>query len=96
MTMMIYAIYDSKTEIYSQPHFLINKGTASRAWADAANDPQSPFSKHPADYTMFEIGHYNDITGNITMHQAKIPIGSALEFRQGKQTTPNLEATNAI
>lgn len=80
MKIHIYSVYDSKTEVYGQPNFMLNKGTALRAWQDAANDPQSTISKHPADFTMFEIGYWDDDTGTIVMHPAKISLGTALEF----------------
>lgn len=82
MKTMVYAVYDSKTEMYSTPHFIVNKGTALRSWVDAANAPDSHIAKHPGDYTMFEIGTWDDVRGEIVMHHAKISLGTALEFKK--------------
>lgn len=82
MKIHIYTVYDSKTGVYGQPNFMINRGAALRAWQEAANDPQSNIGKHPADFSMFEIGVWDDESGIITMHEAKINLGTALEFRK--------------
>lgn len=80
MKIGVFAVYDSKTGIYAQPNFLINKGAALRAWEDAANDQNSNIGKHPGDYTMFQIAEWDDESGTITMLPAKINLGNALEF----------------
>lgn len=86
MKIMLYSVYDSKAAVYGQPNFLLNRGTALRAWQDACNDAQSNVGKHPADFTMFEIGSWDDETGQITMHAAPISLGNALEFQRQFQT----------
>ncbi|QXP08260.1 MAG: nonstructural protein [Arizlama microvirus] len=81
MKIQIFSVYDSKTKVYGQPNFLLNKGTALRAWQEAANDKQSNIGKYPADFTMFNIGEWDDETGTLTMHMVKENLGSALEFQ---------------
>lgn len=81
MTSKIFCVYDSKMEAYMQPFFLQTKGAALRAWADTVNDPKTQFNKHPGDFTLFEIGEYNDETGTLTNFTAKINLGNALEFK---------------
>lgn len=88
MKIMIYSVYDSKTGVFGQPNFLINRGAALRAWQEAANDPQSNICKYPSDFTMFEIGYWEDETGTITMLDAKISLGTALEFKRDEQQFP--------
>jgi len=88
MKIAMYSVYDSKTNVFAQPNFLINRGAALRAWADACNDPQSNISKHPGDYTIFEIGTWDDETGTIEMHPAKISLGTAVEFVRPVNQSP--------
>lgn len=95
MKAMIYAVYDAKAEVYSQPHFLLNRGTAFRAWEEAANDNSTQIGKYPADFTMFEIGEWDDQTGTITMLKAKISLGTALELKKQTQS-PGLKMTEAM
>lgn len=80
MILKIYSIYDSKVEAFGTPHFLLNKGTFSRAIMEALNDPQISFSKYPADFTAFEIGEWDDTTGTLKMYTAKINLGTLTEY----------------
>ena len=49
------------------------------------NDDKLPFSLAPGDYTLFELGEYDDCTGQMTMHEAKISLGTATEFIRSNQ-----------
>ena len=62
----IYSIYDSKSEAYSLPFYYQHEGQATRTFSDWVNDPQTPYGKHPEDYTMFAMGTYDEITGSVT------------------------------
>jgi len=62
----IYAVYDSKGESYTPPFFDHAEGRAIRTFADCCNDPGHQFGKHPNDYTLFDLGVYDDNTGTIT------------------------------
>lgn len=77
----IYSVYDSKAEAYLLPFCLPTKGLAVRGFTDAANNPQHDFCKYPADYTMFEIGIYDDANGQIEQYDAAINMGAAIEFK---------------
>ena len=79
MTQKVFTVYDSKAEAYLRPFFTPTKGLALRSFADAANDPREPVGKYPGDYTLFELGEYDDATGIITMHESKINMGTANE-----------------
>lgn len=81
MKLKIYSIYDSKTETYAIPNFILNKGTFTRALLEAMNDPNSQLSKYPADFTAFEIGEWDDSNGTVTMYSAKVNLGCLLEFK---------------
>lgn len=81
MITKIYTVYDSKLDAYMTPFFMQSKGAAIRAFSDTVNEPNSPFYKHPADFTLFEIGEYDDATAKITSAQALQSLGTALEFK---------------
>lgn len=78
--MKVFSIYDSKAAYFEKPFFLRNRGEALRGWEAGANDPQASISKFPGDYTLFEIGEYDDQTGNITMYESKVNLGLASQF----------------
>lgn len=62
---MIFAIFDKKAVAYQQPFYYLQKGQALRAFEDAVNDPQTAFNKHPEDYSLFQLGKFDDTSGII-------------------------------
>jgi len=80
MQMKIYTIYDSKAEAYLQPFFMQSNGAAIRAFTDLANDPQHVFGKHPEDYTLFDIGVYDESTAAIVSNATPISLGVAINY----------------
>jgi len=79
MKLKIFTIYDSKAEYYSQPYFASSLGEMLRSFTAQTLDPKSKLGLYPEDYTLFEIGHYDDHTAIVTMHDAKVSHGLALE-----------------
>lgn len=82
MISKIYAIYDSKLEAYMQPFFMQSKGQAVRAFTDTVNDDKTQFWKHPEDFTLFELGEYDDSTGKVSSYTTNISLGVALEYKK--------------
>lgn len=60
MILKVFAVRDLKAEAFLQPFFSNSVGNALRAFDDAVNDKNCPFNKHPGDYSLFEIGTYDD------------------------------------
>lgn len=78
---LLTAVYDSKAQVFSKaPISMRNRGEALRMWMDAVNDPASPFSKHPEDYTLFVIAEYDEFSGEIWPLKAHESLGTALEM----------------
>lgn len=82
--MKVCTVFDSKAEAWLQPFFTPTTATAVRAWEKVANEEGHEFHSNPADYTLFEIGQWNDVEGYITMHDAKISLGTALEMKHNQ------------
>lgn len=82
MILKMFTVYDSKSETYFKPIFMLTKGEALRAWIDLANDPQTQFCKYPGDFTMFEIGEFNDQNATFSVYESKINLGTALEHKK--------------
>ncbi|AXL15305.1 nonstructural protein [Microviridae sp.] len=62
----IYTIYDTKAEAFSLPFYYMHDGQALRTCQDWINNPETPYAKHPEDYTLFKAGQYDENTGTIT------------------------------
>ncbi|QXP44345.1 MAG: nonstructural protein [Arizlama microvirus] len=80
MKLLMFTVYDCKVERYLQPFFMQTKGQALRAWTDSVNDSNTNFHKHPEDFTLFEIGSYDDETGKVENHLTPISSGTAMEY----------------
>ena len=76
----VFTVYDAKIEAYMSPFLMATKAQAIRTFGDTVNDEKNQRNKHPEDYTLFEIGEYDDNSGNYTMLSAKISLGLAKEF----------------
>jgi len=78
----IYSIYDTAVGAYLQPFCAQAKGHAVRLFSDSVNDESSMFFKHPDDYTLFELGSWDDDNAKYTLHDTPISIGLAIEFKR--------------
>lgn len=76
----VFTVFDSKAEIYLQPFMFQTKGQAVRVFQDSANDENHQFNKHAEDFTLFELGEYDDNTAQFKLHDTPAPIGKAIEF----------------
>lgn len=66
MIHQIIAVYDVKSACYARPVAVPADGAAIRSFQDAVNDKSTEYHKHPEDYAMFNIGTYDDQSGEIT------------------------------
>ena len=80
MLLKVYTIYYSGVEAYLQPFFMAANGAAIRGFSEIVNDPTHQFAKHPGDYTLFELGTYDDITAKFEMLPSPKSLGVGVEF----------------
>lgn len=76
-----FAVFDSKMGMYLPPFFTRAAGAAVRSFQEAANKADHPFCKNPEDFTLFEIGSYDDTKGQLIPLEAKIALGCAIDFK---------------
>ena len=77
----IYTIHDSKADAYLPPFFLHADGMATRSFQDCIHDPEHNFGKHPQDYTLFNIGSFNDKTSELEYYSPIKNLGNGVEFK---------------
>lgn len=64
----MYAVFDSKAAFFSKPFYDTSEGSAIRNFSDGVNDSSTPnnmWNKHSEDYSLFQIGEYEDTTGEL-------------------------------
>jgi len=69
--MKMFTIFDTKADIYSQPFYALTDHAAVRTFADAINTSDSPYNKHPEDYSLFSIADFDDRTGMVTTYPSQ-------------------------
>lgn len=82
MLVRIFGIYDSKAEAFLQPFFAKTKSEAIRVVTDAVNHGNDNFSKHPEDFTLFELAVFDDSDGLIVPNEVKQSLGCFIEFKR--------------
>jgi hypothetical protein len=65
MKKQIFAIRDSKAEMFNDPFLCNTHGEAERSLKTAVNDKQSAISKYPEDFDLYHLGTYDTNSGKI-------------------------------
>lgn len=78
--MKIYCVYDSKVKSFGTPFFFKNNGEALRGFSEVANDQKTQIGKYPADFTLFEMGEYDEYIAKFNIFSAPVSLACAIEF----------------
>ena len=78
--MKVFTIFDSKVGAYLPPMFFRSRGEAIRVFETLTNESGHQFNKYPGDYSLFELGDYDDLTAKFVLLPTPTSIGVAIEF----------------
>lgn len=65
MIQKVFSVYDNKAGTYSRPMFARMQGEMLRSFTTIANDKKHPVGMYPEDYTLYEIGTFDEQNGEI-------------------------------
>lgn len=84
-----FSIYDSKTKAFNAPFFQASTGGAVRMFDRLINDrkTESMLAKYPADFSLFEVGKFDDSTGRLETLKAPELQATGKDFVNPKQST---------
>lgn len=68
MIKKIFTLLDSKAEMYLPPFVANTKAAAIREMQNVMRNPQTPMSMNKEDFSLWDLGTYNDNTGEIISH----------------------------
>lgn len=92
MRHVVMAIYDSKAKLYS-PQLLVFPavGVGVRSFTQAVNSKDSDYNKFPEDYSLFKMGEYDDVSGEL-VKEVPLPqlVVAAVNVLRGEPVTPQL------
>lgn len=76
----VFSIHDSKAGAYLPPFILPRVEMAQRTFGDCINSADHQFGAHPEDYTLFELGHFDDDTGQFNLYPEGISLGNGVQY----------------
>lgn len=71
----LFSVRDNKAGFFLPPFLLISEGEAVRAFEEATLNPQSPISQHPEDYKLYNLGQFDEISGEIISNPLSLADG---------------------
>ncbi len=75
----IFSIFDSKAGAYLPPFCLGQTAMALRVFSDCVNSGDHQFGKHPGDYTLFELGTFDDSVCVVSCTPSAVKVVNGLE-----------------
>lgn len=87
MILLGYSILDNKTGHFSVPFFFNHRGHAIRAAIELAGDNTTTVGRHPADFTLCEVGVFDDQTGRFTSEDV-VHLGTILSLAPPRALPP--------
>ena len=86
MIVKLYAVLDSASGVYDGPVPAHTDLIAMRNFTDVAKNPDSAVGKHPSDFSLWNVGTWNDATGEV-LCDGKVCLAYAVDL-----LTPNEES----
>ncbi len=80
MKIRIFSVYDSKAEAYLEPFYSMTVGLATRSFETAVNEEGHQFAKYAGDYTLMELGSFDQGTAGFEIHKQPINLGLASSY----------------
>lgn len=84
MILLVFAARDTAVDAFMPPFFCRAKGEAIRSFMSAALDDGGSLAKHRVDYDLYQLGFYDDATGDLTAME-----GGPERVITGRELRPN-------
>lgn len=67
---VVVSVFDSAANGFGRPAFVAAVGAAMRGFSDEVNrsHEENPMNRHPADFTLYELGTWDDADGRFELH----------------------------
>lgn len=87
--MNLYTVQDLASETYLKPFSMLTDRDAKDGFAHVINEDETPYSKHPEDYILLNIGTFNERTGLLTSSDSKT-IARAIDLKKPVPTATQI------
>jgi len=92
MQLNVYSVRDVKGNCFARPFFMARHELALRAFDSIVNNPETDIAKWPADFSLFYLGTFDDVSGVFVSLTAPEFLATAVSFK--KMEVPNASARN--
>jgi hypothetical protein len=76
----LFTVYDQKAEVYLLPFTEKTIPAAIRLFSDTVQDEKHQFHRHAEDFTLFELGSYNDYNASYELLDTPRAVIKAIEL----------------
>jgi hypothetical protein len=83
MILETFSVHDAMAKAWLQPFYARTVDEARRMMCDTCADPNSLFSKHPKDFRLYHVGHWDDHKGQFVLKDIADLICSAEDCMPG-------------
>lgn len=91
MRLKIFSVFDSKADAFLQPFYALTTGIAVRMFEETCSDTEHQFHRHAADFTLMELGTFDQQKGTFEIQKVQLNLGNALTFIQMSNALPPIE-----
>lgn len=78
----LYSVKDAEAQIYIKPFGMQTDRDAIDGFRHVCNEEESPYYKHPKDYSLVKLGKFDERTGLFETHEPK-KLMEAMELKKG-------------
>jgi hypothetical protein len=82
MKLRVYSIYDEKAQAYLEPVYFNHVGEVVRMFTSVVNNPKSNISLYPEDYTLYQLGEYDNVAGVFNNLKAPLFVARATDLKK--------------
>lgn len=84
MKVIVVAVFDRALGGFNRPFYVAARGLAVRSFADEVNRPDGDLGKHPEDYELWQLGTWDEESGEFEGFKAKSRIALGSDFVKEK------------
>lgn len=82
MKLTVMVVYDAVAKVFFRPYYTASKEVGTRAFRQAALDPETELWKSPADYSLWCLGEFDDETGRFVLLEQPEKLCIASQFNR--------------
>lgn len=75
--MKLFTIHDNATDSYSAPVTIPSQRDAIEALRASVNNPDTAHHKHSPDFTLYEIGSFDQFKGTLSISDKKLVVNAS-------------------